>query len=157
MEKSRALLRDRKLQKYLWEDAMRLVVYVENRVIHKGVREKTPYQLLYGRKPNVSNLRIFGCRAYPFIFDQRQRKLDDKTYEGIFLGYDESSAAYRVYIPTQRKIMKSIYVIFNEEDVHELVNPHDAEERNNHFSDYDRYSTVVITIFYYPSLTIGVS
>ena len=85
---------------------MKVVVYVENRVIHKGVRETTPYELLFGKKPNVSNLRIFGCRAYPFIFDQRQRKLDDKTAEGLFLGYDDLSAAYRVYIPGQRKIIK---------------------------------------------------
>jgi hypothetical protein len=41
-----------------------VIVYVNNRVIHKDVRSSTSFELLFGRKPNVSNLRVFGCKAY---------------------------------------------------------------------------------------------
>lgn len=101
------------------------------------MRKTTPYEMLFGMRPNVSNLRIFGCKAYPFIFNSRQRKLDDKTCEGLFIGYDDDSAAYRVYLKSQRKIIKSIYVIFNEETILESVNPFDVEERDNYFTDYE--------------------
>jgi hypothetical protein len=116
---------------------MKVIVHVQNRIIHKEVRRSTPFELLYGKRPNVSHLRIFGCKAYPFVFDQRQKKLDDKTSEGVFIGYDENSAAYRVYIPRERKICKSIYVIFDEESEPAQVNPFNWEESMNHFSDYD--------------------
>jgi hypothetical protein len=131
------MLKDRKLSKNLWEECMKVIVHVQNRIIHKEVRGSTPFELLYEKKPNVSHLRIFGCKAYPFVFDQRQKKLDDKTSEGVFIGYDENSAAYRVYIPRERKICKSIYVIFDEESEPAQVNPFNWEESMNHFSDYD--------------------
>jgi hypothetical protein len=137
LEKTRSMLKDRKLSKNLWEEAMKVIVYVENRIIHKEMRKTTPYEMLFGMRPNVSNLRIFGCKAYPFVFDPRKKKLDDNTYEGLFICYDDGSAAYRVYIPSQRKFIKSLYVIFNEEAVLENVNPFNAEERNNYFTDYE--------------------
>jgi hypothetical protein len=99
LEKTRSMLKDRKLSINLWEEAMKVIVYVENRIIHKEMRKTTPYEILFGMRPNVSNLRIFGCKAYPFVFNPRKKKLDDNTYD-----------------------IKSLYVIFNEEAVLENVN-----------------------------------
>jgi hypothetical protein len=50
------------------EECLKVIVYVQNRVIHKGERSSTPFGLLFGMKPNVS----FARRI------QHQRKLDDK-------------------------------------------------------------------------------
>ncbi|GJR35223.1 zinc finger, CCHC-type containing protein [Tanacetum coccineum] len=33
----------------------------------QGLEDKTPYEALYNRKPNLENLRIFGCTAYAKI------------------------------------------------------------------------------------------
>jgi hypothetical protein len=58
--------------------------------------------------------RVFGCKAFAYNFDITRKKLDDKARAGILVGYELTSAAYRVYIPSQRKIMKSGHVVFHE-------------------------------------------
>jgi hypothetical protein len=57
-EKTRALLKERKLERSFWEDAMKIIVYVQNRILNED-QLKTPFELMNGFKPNLSNLRIF--------------------------------------------------------------------------------------------------
>ena len=47
----------------LWGDFLIGVVYVLNRVI-SSTSTTTPYELFFGTKPDLSNLRVIGCRAY---------------------------------------------------------------------------------------------
>jgi len=35
-----------------------------NRVLIRPILKKNPYELLNGRKPNVSHLKVFGCKCY---------------------------------------------------------------------------------------------
>jgi hypothetical protein len=57
---------------------------------------------------------VFGCKAFAYNFDITRKKLDDKAKSGILVGYDLKSSAYRIYIPQQRKVMKSGHVVFHE-------------------------------------------
>jgi hypothetical protein len=97
---------------------MRTVTYTYNRTLgtadNGNLKKVTPFEMLKGYPPDLAHLRIFGCKAYAYNFDITRKKLDDRAYAGVFVGYDEHSAAYRVYIPQTRKIMKSGHVIFNE-------------------------------------------
>lgn len=115
-ERTRAMLRDKELPLFLWPEAMKTITYLCNRTttVSVGNHVRTPHELLHGNKPDVSHLRVFGCRAYAYNFDPTRKKLDDKAKAGIFVGYDDSSAAYNVYLPTQRKIIKSGHVVFHE-------------------------------------------
>jgi hypothetical protein len=58
---------------------------------------KTPYELLIGRKLNISYFRVFGCKC--FIFKKRKLlgKFDSRVDEGIFVCYASNSKAYRVF------------------------------------------------------------
>jgi len=59
--------------------------------------KKNPYELYKGRKPNISHLRVFGCKC--FILKNGKdslEKFDAKADEAIFLGYSLHSKAYRV-------------------------------------------------------------
>lgn len=89
------------------------------------VENKTPYELWFGRQPNLSYLRVFGCKAYVFVPKEKRQKLDSHSNECIFLGYSEESKAYCLMDNT--KII-SRNVIFNEnfDNVHK--NTHEAEE-----------------------------
>jgi hypothetical protein len=64
----------------------------------------TPEEAFSGKKPNVENLKIFGCLVYSQIPKDKRNKLEPSGKEGIFMGYRESSKAYRIYIPEQHKI-----------------------------------------------------
>nr|GEW92370.1 zinc finger, CCHC-type [Tanacetum cinerariifolium] len=59
---------------------------------------KTPYEALYNRKPNLENLRIFGCTAYAKITIPHLKKLDDRTIPMIYLGVKEGLKACRIGI-----------------------------------------------------------
>ena len=55
MDKVRPMLSTANLPKYLWAEAVVTASYVRNRSPVTG-RDKTPYQLFFGNKPDVSNL-----------------------------------------------------------------------------------------------------
>ena len=40
---------------------------------------------MYGEKPNLSFMKVFGCVAYPFIEKQFRNQIDRISEEGNFL------------------------------------------------------------------------
>jgi hypothetical protein len=64
----------------------------------------TPEEAFLGKKPNVENLRIFGCPVYSHIPKDKRNKLEPSGKKGIFVGYSESSKAYRIYIPNNIRL-----------------------------------------------------
>lgn len=44
---------------------------------------KTPADLCYGYKPSIKKLRIFGCKVYAWIPQQKRKKLNEKSQQGI--------------------------------------------------------------------------
>jgi hypothetical protein len=142
-EKTRAILKARRLPLHFWEDAMRTIVYVQNRIICRKSEPLTPYQILYGMRPHIGNLRIFGAPAWTYNFDPRRRKLDEKGILGIFIGYEESSASYRIYSHATRKLIKSIHVLFNENERQDTSRERNEEEVTAELVDYHIMETGV--------------
>ena len=66
--------------------------------------KQTPYQVLTHKKPNLSNMAIFGTECYAYT--QNKSKLDARCDKGIFLGYDKGSPAYLVLFPESGIIKK---------------------------------------------------
>ncbi|KAF0684301.1 Aste57867_23698 [Aphanomyces stellatus] len=58
-----------------WGEALNYVVYTENRSPSKALDGKTPFEALYGRKPNIDHLRPLGCSAFAFIDKAKRAKL----------------------------------------------------------------------------------
>ncbi|GJT67788.1 disulfide-isomerase-like protein [Tanacetum coccineum] len=61
---TRSMMKAMKLPLNFWAEAVRHAIYILNRVPTRALEDKTPYEALYNRKPNLENLRIFGCTAY---------------------------------------------------------------------------------------------
>jgi hypothetical protein len=108
-------MKEKKLPKILWEEAMRNVVFVENRM-NSSNKEISPYQHVHGVAAKVNQLRVFGSKTFAYHFDVQRRKLDDRAKVGLLVGYEENSAAYRVFVPDERKIMRSGHVIVCEKE-----------------------------------------
>jgi len=86
-----------------------------NRVLIRPILKKTPYELLNRRKPNVSHLKVFGCKCY--ILNNGKESLgmfNAKSDKGIFLGYSLNSHAFRVFNKKLMTVEESIHVIFYE-------------------------------------------
>ena len=64
MDLVRAMLRHSNVDKGLWAEALAAAVHIRNRVTTRALGSKTtPFDVMYGRKPSVGHLRVFGCRC----------------------------------------------------------------------------------------------
>ena len=61
LDKARSILQDSGLPKSLWGEASLAAAYLLNRSPTSALEEKkTPFEMWYGRKPEVDQLRVFG-------------------------------------------------------------------------------------------------
>lgn len=116
VESSRSMLIDAKLPHKFWAEAVSTAVYLRNRCPTKAVKGMTPYEAWYDEKPKVEHLRVFGCDAYSHIPKDERGKFDSKARKCILLGYGQETKGFRLYDPTQRKVLHSRDVRFNENE-----------------------------------------
>ena len=109
----RSMLKGKKLPLELWGEAVTTCTYVLNRLATKSLRGKTPYECWYGRKPSVNHLRTFGSLVHVKV-TENVGKLEDRSQEMIFVGYEQGSKAYRCIDPAARKLSISRDVIYEE-------------------------------------------
>jgi hypothetical protein len=130
-EATRAMMHDKKLPLSLWAEAASTAVYIQNRCPHKALEEKTPEEVFTGCKPSIDHLRIFGSPVYIHIPKEKRTKLKPSGKKGTFVGYSETSKAYRIYIPGQKFIEVSRDVTFHEETTfrHARELPCDSKEQ----------------------------
>ncbi|GJY03133.1 integrase, catalytic region, zinc finger, CCHC-type containing protein [Tanacetum coccineum] len=102
----------------------------------KSWYNKTLYELLRGRKPNVEYFHVFGSLCYPTNDRKDLEKMKPKANIGIFIGYSESSRGFQIYNHRTRKIMETIHVKFDE--LTTMASEHNyLEPGTNRFQDND--------------------
>ena len=94
------MLHDQKLPLFLWTEACRTVVYLQNRSPHKAVGSRTLEEVFTGVRPDVGHFKMFGCLTFSHVPSEKRTKLEPTAEKGIFVGYNETSKAYRIYIPS---------------------------------------------------------
>jgi hypothetical protein len=114
-EVARAMIYVQALPMSLWAEACNTTMYIQNRSPHCILKGKTPKEAFIGVKPKVSHLRIFGCLVYIHVPKEKRTKMEPSRKKGMFVGYSETSKAYRIYVPGQRYIEVSRDVTFDEE------------------------------------------
>ena len=55
---------------------------------------KTPFELVHNRKPNLKHFHVFGALCYPNNDCDDFGKLKAKADIGVFIGYCENSKGY---------------------------------------------------------------
>ncbi|GKB22741.1 retrovirus-related pol polyprotein from transposon TNT 1-94 [Tanacetum coccineum] len=99
---------------YLWAEAVATAYYTKNRSLIQERHNKTPYELLHDKKPDLKYLHVFGALCYLTNDSEDLGKLKLKADIGIFIGYAPSKKAYRIYNRHTRQIMEIIHVYFDE-------------------------------------------
>jgi transposase InsO family protein len=97
---ARSMLAEYNVSDSYWAEAINTACYSSNRLYCHKLLKKTPYELLIGRKPNISYFRVFGCKCYILRKGSRLSKFEKKCDEGFLLGYSSNSKAYRVFNKT---------------------------------------------------------
>ena len=128
MEAVKAMIHDQDLPMHLWEEAARIVVYVQNRSPHKVFGNKAPEEIFSGEKLKVNHLQIFGCPVFIHIPKEKMTKLEPFGRNGIFVGYNETSKAFRIYILGFKQIETIQDVTFDEDATFNRSRRHRAEE-----------------------------
>ena len=98
MGAARAMLHDQSLPFFLWAEACSTIVYVLNRSLHHAFGCKTPKEMFTRRMPEIGHFRIFGGPTYSHVPSKKRTKLEATGERGIFVGYDDTSKAFRIYL-----------------------------------------------------------
>jgi len=76
---------------------------------------KAPFEALYGFKPTVNHLRVFGSKEFSHIPKADRKKLDPKAVKCIFVDYGKKFKAYKLFNPETHKIFASMDVVLHEQ------------------------------------------
>jgi hypothetical protein len=114
LDMARTMLNEYKTLNRFWAEAINTACYSINRLYLHRILKKTSYELLTGKKPNVSHFRIFGSKCFILIKRGRNSKFAPKAVEGFLLGYDSNTRAYRVLTKSTGLVEVSCYIVFDE-------------------------------------------
>ncbi|GKC38280.1 retrovirus-related pol polyprotein from transposon TNT 1-94 [Tanacetum coccineum] len=114
VEVARTMLIFSKASLFLWTKAVATACYTQNRSLIRTRHNKTPYELLHDRKPDLRNLHVFGALCYPTNNSKYIGMLKPKAEIGIFIGYSPAKNAYQIYNKKTRMIMETLNVEFDE-------------------------------------------
>ena len=112
MERVKAIIAETGLPKTLWIEIVGTVVYLKNISPTRTLKHKTLYEASYGRKPDLSHLRIIGSTAYIHIQKEKGIKLDFYINKCMLVGY--AGTNYRLYDPKKNQVIISRDVVFKE-------------------------------------------
>ncbi|GJS84682.1 retrovirus-related pol polyprotein from transposon TNT 1-94 [Tanacetum coccineum] len=99
---------------FLWTEAINTACYTQNRSLICLRYNKTPYELMQDKKPDLSFFHVFGSLCYPTNDHEDLGKFDAKADIGIFVGYTPAKKAFRIYNRRTWIITKTIQVTFDE-------------------------------------------
>ncbi|GJY46308.1 retrovirus-related pol polyprotein from transposon TNT 1-94 [Tanacetum coccineum] len=114
VEVARTMLIFSKAPLFLWAEVINTACYTQNHSLIRLRYNKTPYELMHDKKPDLSFLYVFGSPCYPTDDSEYLGKLNAKANIGIFVGYAPAKKAFRIYNRRTQKIMETIHVTFDE-------------------------------------------
>jgi len=141
VESARAMLAHANLSKMYWAEAVNTAAFLRNRVPTTAFRvPETPYYQWYGKKPDVSFLRIFGCAAYTHVPHCERQKLDKKAVKLRFVSYSENRKGYRLLDENTHKVVIRYDVIFNKDDFTQSRRTNEQETDENQLFQFESES-----------------
>jgi hypothetical protein len=114
LDMARTMLDEYKTPDQFWAEAINTACYSINWIYLHWILKKTSYELLTGKKPNVSYFRVFGRKCFILVKRGRKSKFAPKDVEGFLLGYDSNTRAYRVFNKSTRLVEVSCDIVFDE-------------------------------------------
>ncbi|GJY54920.1 putative ribonuclease H-like domain-containing protein [Tanacetum coccineum] len=76
---------------------------------------KTPYELISGKVPQISHLKPFGCQVTILNTSDYLGKFEGKADDGYLVGYASNSKAYRVYNLPNKRVEETLNLRFLED------------------------------------------
>nr|XP_048321730.1 uncharacterized protein LOC107406968 [Ziziphus jujuba var. spinosa] len=93
------------MPKKFWAEDIYTSSYTQNRCFTKSIEGKTPYELWFGEKPYLKNVKVFGNVCFLHVHSNMRDKLDKKANVDVLVGYSEVTKGFRVYILETKKLV----------------------------------------------------
>lgn len=111
---ARACLFQARLPVTFWGESILTAAHLINRTPSQVLKGKTPYELLFGTKPDYDKLRVFGCLCYSHRKARDKDKFGDRSRKCIFVGYPYGKKAWNLYDLDTHEFFSSRDVAFSE-------------------------------------------
>ena len=98
----------------LWGEAVLACSFLFMRTPSRSLPDhRTPYEMVYGKPPDLSHLRVWGCRCFARVPTELQTKLGSRSRECRLMGFPEGVKGYRVRDISSGTFFNSCDVIFD--------------------------------------------
>ncbi|PKU66636.1 Retrovirus-related Pol polyprotein from transposon TNT 1-94 [Dendrobium catenatum] len=114
IETTRTLLIQASLPLSLWVDTLLAANYLINCMPSPNTQHKAPYEILFGKQPDYTHLKVIGCLCYPWLKPYSSHKLSPISHPCVFIGYPQTQKGYKCLDLTTNKVYISNHVIFIE-------------------------------------------
>ncbi|PRQ17191.1 putative RNA-directed DNA polymerase [Rosa chinensis] len=133
LEKARALMLQTNVPKKFWSQGIQTAAYIINRLPSSVLNFKSPFEVLKGRKVDITHLRVFGCTCFVHVQSNHRDKFDPRAVKCVFLGYSSTQKGYKCYNSQTRKLFVSRDVHFDESN--SFFQLSDNEPQGEHICD----------------------
>ncbi|GJZ61027.1 putative RNA-directed DNA polymerase, partial [Tanacetum coccineum] len=93
---ARSLLFQSGIPLSMWPECILTAAYLVNRLPSSVLNGKSPFELVYRVKPNLSHLRSFGCLCYSTVLNNSD-KFSSRSEKCVLIGFSSTKKAYKVY------------------------------------------------------------
>lgn len=97
-----------------WDDAFNTATYLINRLPTPVLDGQSPYEKLFGTKPDYKMHKIFGCLCFPHLRPFNNTKLQLRSTPCVFLGYSNQHKGYKCLDISSKRMYVSRHVLFYE-------------------------------------------
>ena len=97
-----------------WSNCILTIVYLINCTLSPLLINKTPFELLFKKKPSYSHFKAFGCLCYASTLNHSCTKFSPCAIKVVFFGYPSGYKAYKLLDLSTNTIFISRDVIFHE-------------------------------------------
>ncbi|PKI73561.1 hypothetical protein CRG98_006142 [Punica granatum] len=111
---ARALMFQASLPIDFWGECISAAAHLINLTPSSILSGKTPFELLFRKKPDYQHIRIFGCLCYAHYSPRFKDKFGPRSRKCIFIGYPFGKKGWRVYDLENREVFVSRDVRFYE-------------------------------------------
>ncbi|GKA65674.1 ribonuclease H-like domain-containing protein [Tanacetum coccineum] len=126
-----------------WTECVLTATYLINRLPSSVLNRKSPFEMIYNTKPNLSKLRVFGCLCFATVLNNHD-KLGSRSEKCVMMGYSSVKKGYRLYSLDKHqfiysrdvKFFKTVFT-FKDSDLNSSVSGSNVFQDINHLNFFD--------------------